>query len=98
MGLDLWFREDVARILAATQETMAGLVSAVPSANPRETNAYQRGFVDALRAVGVAFGVVVPSAREQTGVGWRPQVLDRDVRPGYSLADHSAGRNGGDRR
>jgi hypothetical protein len=98
MGLDLWFREDVARILAAAQETMAGLVGAVPSANPRETNAYQRGFVDALRAVGVAFGVVVPTAQGQIGITRNPRVLDPEVTPLYTLADHSAGRNGGDCR
>ena len=27
MGLDLWFREDVARILASTQETMLATMS-----------------------------------------------------------------------
>ena len=56
MGLDLWFRDDVARILAATQETMQAS-QAVTVINED----YQQGFRDALRAVAVAFGVVAPS-------------------------------------
>ncbi|MEJ2209973.1 MAG: hypothetical protein P8129_13155 [Anaerolineae bacterium] len=70
MGLDLWFRQDVARILAATWETMHstaqatrpgasddGRPGAVVTAEERMAHAYRRGFEDALRAVGVAFGL-----------------------------------------
>ncbi|MGD2206855.1 MAG: hypothetical protein PVH17_08760 [Anaerolineae bacterium] len=57
MGLDLWFREDVARILAATDETMR----ASQAATVRNQD-YQQGFQDALRALAVAFGVAAPSA------------------------------------
>ncbi len=57
MGLDLWFREDVARILASTHETMAASMRAAPPLDPETAEAYQRGFQDALRAVGMAFGV-----------------------------------------
>ena len=57
MGLDLWFREDVARILASTQETMHNSLGAVPPLDPEKADAYQQGFGDALRAVAVAFGV-----------------------------------------
>jgi hypothetical protein len=63
MGLDLWFREDVARILAATQETMRALTEAVAPAGAEgqgSAAAYQQGFGDALRAVGVAFGLAGP--------------------------------------
>jgi len=53
VGLDLWFREDVARILAATQETMQA-----SQARGGINEDYQQGFVDALRSVAVAFGVL----------------------------------------
>lgn len=70
MGLDLWFRQDVARILASTWETMHataeatrpgagedGRPGAVVTSDERMARAYRRGFEDALRAVGVAFGL-----------------------------------------
>ncbi len=62
MGLDLWFRQDVARILAATWETMQATAEGtwrgtVTAAEDQIARAYERGFEDALRAVGVAFGL-----------------------------------------
>ena len=62
-GLDLWFREDVARILASTHETMVASMRASAPLDPETAAAYQQGFVDALRALGVAFGVVPPGGR-----------------------------------
>lgn len=73
MGLDLWFREDVARILAATQETMQSSQAATVI-----NEDYQLGFRDALRAVAVAFGVVAPSPIAPPGPSRRMQVLDMD--------------------
>jgi hypothetical protein len=78
MALDLWFREDVARILVATQETMRNSMGAVSPVDAEVGAAYQRGFVDALRAVAIAFGVVplvgsgaAPrAARGRTVYGW----------------------------
>jgi len=70
MALDLWFREDVARILAATQETMRNSMGAVLPVDPEVGAAYQQGFVDALRAVAIAFGVVpvpAPGATPRAG-------------------------------
>jgi hypothetical protein len=64
MGLDLWFREDVARILASTQETMQASQAATIV-----NEDYQQGFVDALRAVAVAFGVASPRVRDGHRVG-----------------------------
>lgn len=58
MGLDMWFREDIARILAATAETMAATQAAAPETDT--TAAYRQGFADALWSVGIAFGIVVP--------------------------------------
>ncbi|MBN1658278.1 MAG: hypothetical protein JXA93_07755 [Anaerolineae bacterium] len=60
VGLDVWFREDVARILASTQETMAATRGGAPALDPDRADAYQQGFTDALRVVAVAFGLVAP--------------------------------------
>jgi hypothetical protein len=60
-GLDLWFPDDVKRILASTHETMAASMRAAPPLNPETAEAYQQGFIDALRAVAVAFGVAAPA-------------------------------------
>jgi hypothetical protein len=62
MGLDLWFREDVARILASTHETMHAAQRATAPLDPELAATYRQGFADALRAVAVAFGVAVPSS------------------------------------
>jgi hypothetical protein len=61
MGLDLWFREDVARILASTYETIQASTGAVAPVSPELADTYRRGFMDALYAVAVAFGVTAPS-------------------------------------
>ncbi|MBN1814554.1 MAG: hypothetical protein JXA14_22130 [Anaerolineae bacterium] len=60
MGLDVWFREDVTRILASTHETMAASMQATAPLDAEMAEAYQRGFVDALRAVAIAFGAAKP--------------------------------------
>lgn len=71
MGLDLWFREDVARILASAHETLKALSAAMSPEGSEVTDAYQQGFVDALGAVAVAFGVqpsgIVPSQSQPPG-------------------------------
>lgn len=59
MGLDLWFREDVTRILLSAQETLMASREALAPVSVEAADAYQQGFVDALRAVGVAFGVTI---------------------------------------
>ena len=60
MGLDLWFREDVARILASTQRTMLVTMSGAQVLDSDHAEAYMRGFVDAILAMAVAFGVAAP--------------------------------------
>jgi len=60
VALDLWFRDDVARILASTHETMRGTAGSVTPLDEQRASAYQQGFEDALRSVAVAFGVAVP--------------------------------------
>jgi hypothetical protein len=91
MGLDLWFREDVTRILASAHEAMRASTVAMSAPRSALTDAYQQGFVDALRAVGVAFGVClrgslrepcenlgtqVPSVVDATILASRSQPLD----------------------
>jgi hypothetical protein len=57
MGLDLWFRDDVARILASAHETMQASTQMHQGAGDGSPGAdealrlYQRGFTDALRAL-----------------------------------------------
>jgi hypothetical protein len=68
MALDLWFPQDVARILAATWETMRATAegtrrAAQASSEDRLVLAYERGFEDALRALGVAFGLANSGTR-----------------------------------
>ena len=82
MGLDLWFREDVARILASTHETMAASMRAAPPLHPETAESYQQGFVDALRAVAVAFGVAVPGQMPRSPVVSR--TIDADPGGGNS--------------
>jgi hypothetical protein len=80
MGLDLWFQQDVARILASVQETMAATMNAAPALDPAQAETYRTGFSDAIRTVAVAFGVAAPALLG--GNGNRPtrsvQVNDPD--------------------
>ena len=62
MGLDVWFRQDVARILASTQGTLAQAQGAVTPLDPERANAYRQGFADALQSVAVAFGLERPGS------------------------------------
>ena len=69
MGLDLWFREDVVRILASTQETMRNSIAASPPLDTMVADSYRDGFDDALRSVAVAFGICAPSSLAAHGRG-----------------------------
>ena len=71
MGLDVWFREDVTRILASVWETQRRGAAAVTPLDVEYAAAYQRGFVDAIRAVAVGFGIAPPAR-----VGPRSETLD----------------------
>ncbi len=86
MGLDFWFREDCARILAATQETMAVTMNATPALDPVQAKAYRQGFSDAIRSVAIAFGVAAPASAGGHGRrGNEVRILDvghRDSRDG----------------
>ena len=67
MGLDLWFRDDVARILASAYQTMQASAQAhkgggagLPGAD-EALQLYQQGFTDALSALALAFGLAPSS-------------------------------------
>jgi hypothetical protein len=61
MAMDLWFREDVTRILASTYDAMQASTRAASTEDSGEMGLYRQGFTDALRAVAVAFGVGTPN-------------------------------------
>ena len=63
MALDLWFRDDVMRILASAHETMQACTGAVGPISPDLSETYRQGFVDALRVIAIAFGVAAPCPR-----------------------------------
>jgi hypothetical protein len=67
MGLDLWFREDVVRILASTQETMRKSMAASPPLRVAAADSYREGFDDALYSVAVAFGICAPTVLASGG-------------------------------
>ncbi len=79
MALDLWFREDVTRILASTYETMRASTCAVgweacgPGAHVASESAapYQQGFTDAVRAIAMAFGVATPTGHAMPALAAR---------------------------
>jgi len=73
MGMDLWFRTDVARILQATYEAMCSTAAVVGDDERGSERAagYRQGFGAALRAVAMAFGLTdpggVPGRRRPVG-------------------------------
>jgi hypothetical protein len=67
MTLDLWFREDVTRILASTYDAMRASTRAASTEDSGEMGLYRQGFTDALRAVAVAFGVGTPNPNGPAG-------------------------------
>jgi hypothetical protein len=79
MALDLWFREDVARILLSVHETMRASLGAVASARTDVADAYQQGFADALQTVGIAFGVAVPGALGHSRSSGNTCIVDHEL-------------------
>ena len=79
MGLDLWFRDDVARILAALARTAAR----APAGE------YQHGYIDALGDVAASFGIAAPENHQVRAADWisaRP-VVEAGYRVGEVLPD-----------
>ena len=91
MALDLWFREDVARILASAHETMQASTAGWSHVNPRLATVYQQGFDDALRAVGIAFGVANPTPPRP--IPPSEHVLSIEARGHHTCQDREGGRS-----
>jgi hypothetical protein len=88
MALDLWFREDVTRILASAHETMRASTAGWSSVSPELAATYQQGFVDALRAVGIAFGVAAPGSPRQVRHPQSVQTVEAEGHPtGWDWGD-----------
>ena len=64
MSPDIWFREVVTRILASVLEVQRNAARITPLDTEYAT-AYRRGFVDALQAVAVGFGLALPRKGEK---------------------------------
>ena len=97
MGVDLWFREDVARILLAVEEAMQASLQGAVAGQREVAEAYRQGFVDGLRVVGVAFGGAAPGAANQIGRSQAPWVVEGEVWKTPALEGGRARRNGGSR-
>jgi hypothetical protein len=68
MGLDLWFREDVRRILAAAREAMEST-----AAGAQVSVEYRCGFEAGLRTVATGFGLNEPTvgSPEELLASWK---------------------------
>ena len=60
MGLDVWYPNDVRRILASARMMAMGAMAAAPQRDDL-SDSYMRGVEDTLRAVGAAFGIDDPN-------------------------------------
>jgi hypothetical protein len=95
MALDLWFQEDVSRILASAHETMRASARALPPLDPELSETYRQGFLDALRAIAIAFGVAVPSEPGSIVPGRSIHVVDAEIGQSSAGGWDCARRNGG---
>ena len=89
MGLDLWFRDDVTRILASAAESGRATTEALALSVPDGAATYQRGYTDALRVVSLAFGLSVPQNHQVRAGEWisaRP-VVEAGYRVGEVMPD-----------
>jgi len=78
MGLIIFYQEDITRILAAALEQQRNTARSVTAIDGEYAAAYQRGFVDAVMALSVAFGVRVPCATRV--VVAKPEMIDNGWR------------------
>lgn len=87
MGLDVWFRPDVARILGATFEAMQATAAAGEGGEQFES--YKEGFGAALRAIAAGFGLPDPTLE-----AWRSQEQGACLEPrGYQIQTERAARD-----
>jgi hypothetical protein len=68
MGLDIWFKDDIANILRAVDEANLSALAAVSGdaqafggGPPALRQAYREGFAAALAAVALALGLALPT-------------------------------------
>lgn len=54
MSVDIWFPQDLARVIAAAHEAMRASTEDVSS---EQMPVYQKGYVDALRVISVSLGL-----------------------------------------
>lgn len=58
MGLDIWFKDDIANILlAANEASLSAMQAQATSLETVELRAYRRGFVAALATIAQALGL-----------------------------------------
>ena len=84
--MDLWLREDVMRILASTHETMRSTLHAAGPQATLAATSYEQGFTDALRVVGLGFGLALLDTNEASGSG--AVCSEGDVAP---ISNHGGG-------
>lgn len=85
MALDLWYKEDVARILAGAQEVMTAALGANQASDELQVERYCQGFSDAIRAVAVIFGVAVPTVCRNNGDHEMMNTLDAQQLQGEGM-------------
>ncbi len=62
MSLNVWVRDDIKNTLLALNEASGSLALRISShADDVYLQAYRDGYADALRAVAVAFGIMIPT-------------------------------------
>lgn len=71
MALNMWFQEDVARILSSVAISMSSGLEAGTTDDEARRQAYAKGSSDTLRAVAVAFGIIKPIPDEREGTNER---------------------------
>jgi hypothetical protein len=75
MGLDIWFKDDISRILRAVDEANLSALAAGSHDDPHAPlggtstlrEAYREGFAAALATVAVALGLPLPTISRSTG-------------------------------
>lgn len=56
MSLDVWFRDDIRRVLYALDEASRAAQAHASTGAP--ISSYRAGYSDAMRAVAIAFGII----------------------------------------
>jgi hypothetical protein len=84
MALDLFFKEDIQRVLVAAAANLAATQAANPALDEERADAYRQGFTDALQVAAFYFGVAAPTdspprrplGRTIDAPGWRKGAID----------------------